>query len=194
MTVDKEENKTIRKELELLYQKGKDNQAITGGIGGASDFNTNNDINECVVNIETILDECQTEYDGFDWSHLVVQGIREYRNNIRESLGVKRINYYGDNMNSNPTTLSVDEQIDEILNINLFDVDCKVYKMLDINETKKKVLSLIRKVCEEVIGQDDVYDETSCYDSGHYSGRQDLRDEQRTKLNKILGDINDNKK
>jgi hypothetical protein len=102
-----------------------------------------------------------------------------------------------DKEGNNPTTLSVDEQIDEIL----LDMYCAGvgegacydanpakcnYKIYD-KSAKYNLKSLIRQVCEEVIGEDDVYDETSCYDSGHYSGRQDLRDEQRTKLNKILG-------
>jgi len=79
---------------------------------------------------------------------------------------------------SNPTTLSVDEQIKEIY-----------WTFRNENENKEMIKSLIRQVCEEVIGQNEprIPSETNNLQSKKRRIRNAIKDEQRTKLNKILG-------
>jgi hypothetical protein len=97
-------------------------------------------------------------------------------------------------MNSNSTTLSVDERIDEIL----LDMYCagvgegacydtdpakSNYKIYD-KSAKYNLKSLIRQVCLEVIGQN----VPTGKNASKHRFQNTLRNEQRTKLNKILGE------
>lgn len=87
-------------------------------------------------------------------------------------------------------TLSVDEQIDKLLednNISKFE-DTGYYGVVT-NKIEDKIKSLIRQVCEEVIGQNEprIPSETNNLQSKKRRIRNAIKDEQRTKLNKLIG-------
>ena len=94
-------------------------------------------------------------------------------------------------MNPNPTTLSVDEQIDDIL----YDYwarhrFCKDGCQVEGGNiiTENWIKSLIRQVCEEVIGNDEMQGIMTPLQWDIAQDRNYLRSCQRTKLSNLLGE------
>jgi hypothetical protein len=83
-------------------------------------------------------------------------------------------------MNSNPTTLSVDEQIEAT-------AEFLSSPLISQSGRNSIIKALIRKVCEEVIGEDaSMGRDALTYDEKEHINQ--WLNEQRTKLNKIMGD------
>jgi uncharacterized membrane protein YfhO len=98
-------------------------------------------------------------------------------------------------MNSNPTTLSVDEQIDtRTLRLKIIDALALKPKIVVYLEQIENIESLIRQVCEEVTPNrctatrgNTQNPNNPMYSTKYAKGWNDCIDEQRTKLNKIMG-------
>lgn len=86
-------------------------------------------------------------------------------------------------MKSNPTTLSVDEQIAKMLITSYLQMSDKTSTAKILTDNIK---SLIKEICEEVIGTDELQGMMSPLQWEVAQDRNYLRSEQRTKLNKIL--------
>lgn len=86
-------------------------------------------------------------------------------------------------MNSNPTTLSVDEQIDtRTLRLKIIDALAFKPKIGVYLEQIENVESLIRQVCEEVINRAKLVTGTQ-FEWGNFRSEDDMKRE----LNKMLG-------